>query len=639
MRGATTLLLAAAAALLPSAAAELPDLCTFAGFKFNVFHGHGSANLTAPNATSPCAVLTMHSTDASAGAAASFDSPPFPVRALGVYNVSLEFATRALTPISAYLTGGFYVSYADKHGVASGWAPAYGSLAPADSLGYAAALSFTAPSTAAVAVLHVTFAAHDWDYSPNRMQGGAATGAVTVVGRSGAVFDTGETRVAPPSPVLVPAAQEPALAHLLDLAAQCLYNSQLGGNFTVGSDYDISGNMSPDMMWGAFGVRRAGVADYAETMRAQWEDFGGLFDATGRLAPPERFMAQVLFPLGVDELFSFSGNTTWLSRWLPVADASFSYLASISDTHGYIVPPHADLIGRAPGVDWVDWYPTRAGGPTFTLQAWHVRALRRTAALHEEFGSAALAAEYRTRSDSIVANAQLPVASGGYWNGRYFITNVNISGRPSDEGIWQDDQLNAIYVGIATPNQTATVYAWIAEEPAFWEGVASRWGNLHGSERFAETWFGRLGAIAVLGRYAQAQPDHGLALLRSFAVAATATNDIYESYTMGGALGGDKGADYLEHCAGAYLATFGGPFGVSFDSDAAAAVTVAPAFPAAWPTARARFILRGTTVCVDFAAGALRVTAHGAPQRVRVRWAGSEHVDVIGGDTPTVCEE
>ena len=70
------------AALAPSSAA-LPDLCTFAGFKFHVFHGHGSFALAPPSAASPCAVLTMNSTDASAGAAASFDSPPFPVRALG----------------------------------------------------------------------------------------------------------------------------------------------------------------------------------------------------------------------------------------------------------------------------------------------------------------------------------------------------------------------------------------------------------------------------------------------------------------------------------------------------------------------------------------------------------------------------
>ena len=271
-----------------------------------------------------------------------------------------------------------------------------------------------------------------------------------------------------------------------------------------------------------------------------------------------------------------------------------------------------------------------------------MRALRRAAALHDEFGSAARAAEYRARADAVVASAQQPVAAGGYWNGAYFITNVNISGRPSDEGIWQDDQLNAIFVGVATPAQTAVIYARIDAAPAFWEGVASRWGNLsiaQPSPRFAETWFGRLGAIGVLGRYAQAQPDRGLALLRSFAVAAAATNDIYESYTMAGALGGDEGADYLEHCAGAYLATLGGPFGGSFDSDAAAAATVAPAFPAAWPAARARFILRGTTVCLDFAAGALGVTAHGAPQRVRVRWAGGERIDVVGGDAPTVCEK
>ena len=636
---AAALLLAAAAAAAPA----LPDLCTFASFTFNVHHGSGAHALTPPNASSPCAHLAMWSTDNATGAAASFDSPPFPVRALGVYNVSLPFATRGLVPLTAYLTGGFYVSYTDANGVASGWAPAYGALAPADSGGFAATLSFTPPTTAARAVLHVAFAAHEFAYTPNRMEGGAATGAVAVAGQPGGIVDTGETRVAPPPPLRVPAAQEPALAALLDLAAQCLFNSQLGGNFTVGSDYDISGNMSPDMMFGAFGARRSGVPAFADTMRAQWEHFGRLFDpATGRLGSQERFMAQVFFPLGVDELFSFSGNATWLAEWLPIADASFAYLASVSNARGYIVPPPADLVGRAPGVDWVDWFPTRAAGPTFTLQAWHVRALRRVAALHDEFGSAARAAEYRARADAVVANAQQSVEQGGYWNGAYFITNTNVSGRPSDEGIWQDDNLNAIYIGIATPAQVATIYAWIDAAPTFWEGVASRWGNLSikaPSDRFAETWFGRLGAVAILGRYAQGQAAHGLALLRSFAGAAAATKDIYESYTMKGAIGGDRGADYLEHCGGTYLATLGGPFGVSFDSDADAAATIAPAFPAAWPAARASFILRGTLVCVDLGAGrALAVTAHGAPQRVRVSWAGDDRVVVVGGDVPTVCE-
>ena len=38
----------------------------------------------------------------------------------------------------------------------------------------------------------------------------------------------------------------------------CFHNSQLTGNFTVGSDYVISGNLSPDLGFGIFGVRRMG---------------------------------------------------------------------------------------------------------------------------------------------------------------------------------------------------------------------------------------------------------------------------------------------------------------------------------------------------------------------------------------------
>jgi hypothetical protein len=31
--------------------------------------------------------------------------------------------------------------------------------------------------------------------------------------------------------------------------------------------------------------------------------------------------------------------------------------------------------------------------------------------------------------------------------------------------------------------------------------------------------------------------------------------------------------------------------------------------------------------------------AHGAPQRVRLRWTGNESVVVIGGHTPTIAEK
>ena len=72
--------------------------------------------------------------------------------------------------------------------------------------------------------------------------------------------------------------------------------------------------------------------------------------------------------------------------------------------------------------------------------------------------------------------------------------------------------------------------------------MPSRWGNISGpagrNARFSETWFGRLGAIGILGRYATNQSAHGLSMLRRFASVAVASGNIYESYTMAGAVGG-----------------------------------------------------------------------------------------------------
>ena len=160
----------------------------------------------------------------------------------------------------------------------------------------------------------------------------------------------------------------------------------------------------------------------------------------------------------------------------------------------------------------------------------------------------------------------------------------------------------------------------------------------------AQTWFGRLGSLAILGRYQTNQSDAGLALLRRFATVAVASGNVYESYDMNGKVGGDPGADYLEHCGGVNFAVFGGPFGIAFASDDAAAATIAPAFPPTWPTARAAFYLRGTLVCVEFDAARqpppsqLVISAHGPPQRVRVTYAGATDVVVVSGAAKTPCE-
>ena len=43
-----------------------------------------------------------------------------------------------------------------------------------------------------------------------------------------------------------------------------MHNSQISGNFTVGSDYVISGNLSPDLAFGLLGTRRLAHAGYMQ---------------------------------------------------------------------------------------------------------------------------------------------------------------------------------------------------------------------------------------------------------------------------------------------------------------------------------------------------------------------------------------
>lgn len=52
------------------------------------------------------------------------------------------------------------------------------------------------------------------------------------------------------------------------------------------------------------------------------------------------------------------------------------------------------------------------------------------------------------------------------------------------------------------------------------------------------------------------------------------SGNVYESYTMSGAMGGDPGSNYLEHCGGYSWAVAEGLFGVDFNSDSDAAATI-----------------------------------------------------------------
>ena len=53
-------------------------------------------------------------------------------------------------------------------------------------------------------------------------------------------------------------------------------------------------------------------------------------NAVGRIGSFQRVMAHVLWPLGVDALFSFSGNMSYLEENLPYVDRAMGYLKSLS---------------------------------------------------------------------------------------------------------------------------------------------------------------------------------------------------------------------------------------------------------------------------------------------------------------------
>ena len=101
------------------------------------------------------------------------------------------------------------------------------------------------------------------------MVGGTATGEAWV--RNMAIT---APSAAPPVAVLpatfsIPSAEK-NVSNAINLAAQCLHNSQISGNFTVGSDYVISGNLSPDLAFGLLGTRRLAHASYMRTWERTW---------------------------------------------------------------------------------------------------------------------------------------------------------------------------------------------------------------------------------------------------------------------------------------------------------------------------------------------------------------------------------
>ncbi len=447
------------------------SFCHLASFKFEKYAGDGEGRLLSNVGRGGCDGMEMRSAEGKE-MAASFRSARYQVIAGRAYRIRWQLITRALVPrrggLSAgapAMTGGLYLQYFDLNGETGAFSPQHGQLAPHDTKGewVAREWTFVSPTTARSVELHATFAAHTLAAS-NRMRGGTASGTVTIADIE---VDVVGSVIPKPSNIVVP---NKTLQDAIDLAFACLHNSQLSGNFTVGAGYVLSDNISPDLTFGLMGVRRTAHASYIAQIVKQWlwykptAEHGA--DLRGRYRG--RAMGQVLWPIGVDQLFSATGDRAFLKAMLPAIDASLKYTHRHSkQSLVVLVPNGTGRIGG--GADWVDWHYSRLDGRTLQFHLWYVYALRRAAHLHSEFalsfGDSHLAATYEARA------AQLErLLRRVYWRGDHWITNLDYP----DEGEWVDDSVWSIFFGVADNEKAQTMWGKMSAFAENYEAVPTR---------------------------------------------------------------------------------------------------------------------------------------------------------------------
>jgi hypothetical protein len=553
------------------------------------------------------------------GMAASWKSSKFAVEPNRRYTVSMEVRTEGLQPTTATLTGAPYVLFWDSRLLPGGYQPITGMLAPRDSEWHAVTQTVTSPTTARTAEVYLAYAAFGgYEGGKYPRESGRAHGKVWM--RNVSVLPADKVSV-PPSTMHV---SDPTVQAALETVAGCLHNTSLNGRFTPGDGYTLSENIVPDLSFGLFGVRRLAYPEYMEKFQRFWEKVGAGFGPDGKAE--QRVMSHVLFPLGVDEVYSFTGDQTFLDRMLPIADRSFDYLKQRADPNGLVRLVEYGQWHIGQGADWVDWYKTRMEGKTFNFHQWYVRSLRRTSELHRELASRGVAGSHAERAREYLERAAAIEASLRklYWRDGYFVTNIDFGGQVADEK-WLDDQVWSVRLGIATPEMAKKIWASIDASPFFYEGVPTRWTAFTGPVHGPLTWFGRLGAGDILARYSSGNPARGFELLQRMGEIFARDGNVYEAYDMyGDIVPGTKGwGNYTEHCGGYIWAVAGGPFGTDFDSDAQAAATIKPQFPEGMTSASGDFYLRSTRFSMVYSLagekGQLTLSANGRPQPVRVR--------------------
>ena len=546
--------------------------------------------------------------------AAALHSQRIPVEPNRRYTIRIDVKTEGLEAIDADLTAAPYVQFWDAQSIPGGYQPV-GSVAssaesafradiassagrrtPRDSDWHTVSATVTTPTTARSAELFFAYAANG-PYADNlRPQvSGRARGRVWIRNPR---WQAGN--LIPPLPPTI-RVSDPVIQAAINTVTNCMHNGSLSGTFVDSDGYTDSSNIVPDLSFGLYGVRRQGQRRYMEIFQREWTTLGLSATPEGKL--PQRVMSQVLFLLGVDEIFAFTGDEEFLAKMLPLADRALDYVSQRADENGLVRLVDYGKWRIGEGADWVDWYPTRMEGKTFNFHQWYVRALRRAAALHEEFGrehrpfaSLERVRQYRECADRIQKSlAQL------YWADDHFVTNIDYGGKIANER-WLDDQLWAIHFGIANPQQTERIWSWIDQNPSEMEGVPTRWAAFSGPGLGPDTWFGRVGAADILARYDTGNPARGLELLKRISEIFARDQNVYEAYTMSGKIvPGTLGwGNYTEHCGGYIWALVEGPLGLNLDSDGQALATLHPRFPTSWSSAETQLWLRGTRITVDY---------------------------------------
>jgi hypothetical protein len=608
---------------LPSAASgaeSLPPLDDPKHWQFRRTLGEGDSRVEA----TPTGPVCLLQSSGSEGMAGFLECSRVTVTPGYKYVVRAEIRTEALEPITARHVGMPYVRFWDAHTFPGGHQPVHGVVAPRDSGWHEVSLPIIVPTTARQASVCCAFGAYGrYEGGRGPRESGRARGSVWV--RNIRLEKAGPARTPLPSTIRT---SDAAIQQGADVVANCLHNASLSGEFIVSDGYTLSGNIVPDLSFGLFGVRRLAHPEYIDMYKRFWRRIAQNHFSSDGAAVDIRVMAHLLFPLGVDEIFSFSGDWGFLEEQLPIIDTSFDFVRKREDEHGLVRLVAYGQWRMGQGADWVDWYPTRMEGKTFNFHQWYIRALRRAAMLHRHFAArgASRAANERLKraaSYEVAASRVERALRSRYWSEDHFVTNIDYRGKLADEK-WLDDQVWSIRLGIADGTMTQRIWRWIDSDPEFYEGVPTRWTAFAGPRHGMKSWFGRLGAGDILARYSSGNPQRGYQLLRRISDVFSKYQNVYEAYDMYGEV--DQGTsgwgNYTEHSGGYVWALSEGPFGLFCDSDEEALATVAPRFPPHWRDASIVFMVRGTRLTASYrrgdASGQLTIQSSGAPMPVRV---------------------